>query len=146
MFDDNCSLHTVAAVYNILNNAQLTPTDVSNRTGFMEGPGHEVSSIAEMFRQLRISDGTYTRFDSIDQAEALMNMRAVGTPFGFGYLPTAGGMGHIIVAIKSLGTIVYRDYQIHERQGPYFPIELARASIPNAGYAYYVFRPGIVLP
>ena len=146
MFDDNCSLHTAAAIYNLLNKAHLTPYDVSNRTGFMEGPVHGAPSIAEMFRQLAISDGTYTRFDSLDQAEALMNMRAVGTPFGFGYAPTAGGTGHIIVAIKSLGTILYRDYQIHERQGPYAPTGIPRASIPNVGYAYFVFRPGIVLP
>lgn len=146
MFDDNCSLHTAAAIYNLLNphHARITIRDVSRITGFMEGPGHNETAIGDMFHTLGISDGTYTWFDSLQGAIALMSMRKIGTPFGFGYTPTIPGMGHIVVAIRSLGGIIFHDYQIHERQGPYVPIEISISSIPQVGYRYIVFRPGVV--
>ena len=58
MFDDNCSLHTAAAISNILFKTKYTVDDIQNKTGFMVGSAHGVNSIAEMFRELNISDGT----------------------------------------------------------------------------------------
>jgi hypothetical protein len=143
MYDDNCSLHTAAALYNYKNRSRISADQVSTMTGYLNGPAHSPQSVAEMLEILGISDGTYSRFESLRQAEAFISLFQIGTMFGFGYSPTSGGVGHIMIALRGLTCVEYRDYQRYERGTGQAGIAVRSSSFPQSS-RFFVYRPGFV--
>lgn len=139
MFDDNCTLHTAAAICNHVHRTQLNVSLVSHYTGLMEGPAHGLQNIASMFQSLNIGDGTYAAGTNAVEMEAALMTYPTGTMFGVACAPLDGSTGHMIAALRGLGRIEYRDYQIRERQGPYVPIG---TDLP-ANCLYHVFKPSM---
>ncbi|WP_017812960.1 hypothetical protein [Paenibacillus shenyangensis] len=122
--DQNCTLCTIAG----LHIPTLTPYQVFEQTGYMDGPPHDSEAISAMLVTMKMSDGSYERFATLEEAERAMLQFGDNQKFCVGYASDQD-VGHMVAAQKAMGGMYYYDFQ-----------NSTPAQLPTStGYKFYVW-------
>ncbi|MEH2046031.1 hypothetical protein [Nostoc sp.] len=110
--DADCALHTIGYY------AGLSPSEVADRTGVMEGPAHDEDTITGMLTRLHLGNGVHPHFRSRQEVYNYMLGQNGNAAYVLGWVPQ-NGVGHVINARRYNSNLTFMDCQnLNNNQPP----------------------------